>query len=460
MNFLTVQMISLCKLFKGLEKLNMNDKTNEIKLTDFVYIERTNEYYDKHEDSILSVHAFNAKYGYLNKGKGSAATAFSKIPHDKKTCVVETVYEPKSKSRIVKKHDKMYLNTYRTAEIDEQLVLDPVLVQYAVKPFLNMIDVLCGEDSESHAGNLLDWFAWQLQKPGELVEFAVVIKSIESVGKDLTLSIFRELIGSENVNDINSKTLTKEFDDYAVGSAVKVIQELRLGSKRSVEVLNNLKTKITNRIIEIERKGEATQQVDNVSNYLAFTNFDDGLPVLKDDTRFFYLDVGVDSLEQIKPRDYASHSDLIQALVRLKDDSSLIDQLRLYLTKHHKISEWFLNERNRAPSTKAKAELVERNETNLNGYAEVTELLEVGSEGYCSKVVILSELLKDVNAKVKYPMKTQALSKMLDGLGFTKTAKNAVTYKNKRVTAWVANDVEYSEPKELVSILKNENLNI
>lgn len=136
----------------------------------------------------------------------------------------------------------------------------------------------------------LQWCAHNVVKPGIKIRWAPVEVGIEGDGKSLKGSLLRVAMGSENVGEVSSSVLTESiFTDFALGKAVTIIEELRLQGNNRLDVMNKLKTYITNDLIEVHQKGIKAIQVLNTCNYLGFSNHRDCLALTDTDRRWMLL---------------------------------------------------------------------------------------------------------------------------------------------------------------------------
>jgi len=80
----------------------------------------------------------------------------------------------------------------------------------------------------------------------------------------------------------------------------KVLEEIKLAGHNRFEVLNQLKPFITNHTVSRVEKYEASSEVRNFVNFIAFTNFKDALPITKGDRRWWVVYSRLKSLEQLE----------------------------------------------------------------------------------------------------------------------------------------------------------------
>lgn len=184
--------------------------------------------------------------------------------------------------------DGIYVaNTYPTHLIPE--------VPSKLKPFeLKAIERVRAHiahliEDEGEQKILLNWLAWVVQNPGNRVNWAVVLQGVEGDGKSFFGFLLRAVMGQTNVRMLNANVLDGTFTGWAHGQCVTVIEEPRLHGANKYDVLNKMKTYITNPIVEVHPKGRDPYNVKNTVNYFIPTNFRDALPIIENDRRYCVL---------------------------------------------------------------------------------------------------------------------------------------------------------------------------
>lgn len=135
----------------------------------------------------------------------------------------------------------------------------------------------------------IDWLAWIVQNPGKLIKWAMVLQGVEGDGKSFWGSLLRAVMGVSNVKMLNASVLESNFNGWAQGQCVLVIEEPRLQGHNKYDVINRIKPLITNAVIPIHAKGKEAYDVENTTNYYLPTNFRDALPLNDNDRRYCVL---------------------------------------------------------------------------------------------------------------------------------------------------------------------------
>lgn len=150
------------------------------------------------------------------------------------------------------------------------------------------LNLLCG-GREPVVQTLVDWMAHNVQHPGVKVRWAPLIKGVEGDGKTVLGSIMAAVMGRSNVRNVSPKVLGTDFTGWAEGSCVAVLEEIKLTGHNRYDILNALKPFVTNDSIEVHRKGKDTYDAVNTTNYIAFTNYPDALPLTDTDRRWWIV---------------------------------------------------------------------------------------------------------------------------------------------------------------------------
>lgn len=185
---------------------------------------------------------------------------------------------------IVTKDHHTYANTYDERELPAiPDVLTPREKQDQ-KIVLAHIDHLL---PPKQARMFLDTLSWIVQNPGKHMNYATVLQGVEGDGKSFFAEMMRAVMGSSNVTMLNAQILHSAFTDWATGTCVVFIEEVRIiNDGNRYDPLNMLKPYITNIVIEIHPKGKTVYNTINTVNYILFTNYKDALPIDDNSRRY------------------------------------------------------------------------------------------------------------------------------------------------------------------------------
>lgn len=158
----------------------------------------------------------------------------------------------------------------------------------AGKLLLRHIGNLIGETE--HRQTVLDFMAYQLQQPGKKVLWAPLIQGVQGCGKSTLADVMRETLGASNVRRVEaSAALESPHNGYAYGSQLVAFDEVRNVGTDRFKVMEKLKPLITDAHIDVNPKNVEQRNVENVTNYILFSNHHDALAIDDQDRRFFIL---------------------------------------------------------------------------------------------------------------------------------------------------------------------------
>ncbi|GJE41868.1 DUF5906 domain-containing protein [Methylobacterium soli] len=261
-----------------------------------------------------------------------------------------------------------------------------------------------------------DWLAFQVQHIGEKVRYAPLIKGIEGDGKTLIKDILAAAIGGRNIRTAGPAELASQFNGYAEGAAVVMLEEIRMVGHNRHDVLNAVKPLITNDTAPIVRKGRDGYEIINVTNYIAVTNFADAIPINDNDRRWWVIFTPWSAKAEMAVRIGRPLADYFCELHdAIRNNAPAIRRWLL----NWKISDQF-NPNGHAPHTEERDIMIGASKSEEDD--ALRELVERGGIGFNSDVVFVPKLLEAYNALLPSheAIKGQSLSNPLRKLGLVK----------------------------------------
>ena len=153
------------------------------------------------------------------------------------------------------------------------------------KLFYDHLMFISGED-KSFVEVLLNFIATLVQKPEQRINWIpLLIAPSKGTGRGLLLQILTAILGKSNVGIVNSSAIGGDFQDALIYKQLIAIDEFRMFEKAN-EKLNEFKSYVTEPRIPANRKGRAQITVDNVGNYIAFSNYDNAIAIDRDERRY------------------------------------------------------------------------------------------------------------------------------------------------------------------------------
>lgn len=263
-------------------------------LEGWVYVARDDVFYHPDTNRELGVKAFDRQFAThmmsqkdIAEGRAFPETAPSDaaLNRYKLPKVHSKVYWP-GEPQFFGVNGADYINTYSghlVPEVPSELTPhDRENIETMVGHFRHMIP----DDRERAL--VMSWFAYRVQSVSH-PNWAIVIQGPEADGKTWFAEMMAAVLGGPNVKIIDPDLLRHPFTDWAEGSMLTVIEEIRLHGAARYEILDKLKPFITNDTIAIHPKGKKAYQVHNTAAYLAFTNYRDAMPLDGGDTRYFLI---------------------------------------------------------------------------------------------------------------------------------------------------------------------------
>lgn len=146
-----------------------------------------------------------------------------------------------------------------------------------------------------------DFLAYLVQKPGQKVRWVPLIQGCEGCGKTFWADLMSVALGKRNVSKLaGSNILEGTHNDWAYGTQLVVIEEIRVIGHNRHAVMDKLKPCISDDRISLRRMYEAARTVPNITNYVMFTNYQDSLAVTEHTRRYFVISSPMQREEDVK----------------------------------------------------------------------------------------------------------------------------------------------------------------
>lgn len=212
----------------------------------------------------------------------------------------------------------------------------------------------------NEASIVLDWMAYQVQHPGEKLNWALHIKGAEGVGKSAFEAIMAALLGRPNVREVNNEELHDKYTDFMKNTMLIVVHEMM--SRGRLDTMNKIKPLITQDSIPVREMYTPTYILPNVANFLLFSNYGDAILIDKGDRRYCVLWTEAKLFKTEKEQlsyygplwDWIRHPDMA---------AHMTDFLRKRDLSH-------FNAKGSAPMTKSKEEAIRVSRNNFEAWIE------------------------------------------------------------------------------------------
>lgn len=401
---------------------------NELKKTDFpewakgwYYVTDDDKFFRVDTDEWLSMVSFNAKFNrYVRTSEEDAEKGFERtaawyaleVLHIK--TVTRGMYLPQANGFELRESGTDVVNIYRPSSVPQAAEVYTPEGKEAVQAVIKHIEAICGGRREVVV-SLISWLAHNVQKPGVKIRWAPLIIGMEGDGKTLLAKMMSIVMGRPNVKSVSSTVLgDSSFTPWGEGSCVAMLQEVRIVGANKFDIFNKLKVYISDDEVPIHPKGSHEYNIINVTNYCAFSNYKDALPVNDNDRRWFVV--------------FTPYSNVGELAAAHGGEAGLyFDRLHhLIETQGAALRKWLLEvplvefkPNGRAPYTTERDIIVA-----MAGNGEddvVRDVLAHGAPGVASDVLCISYLITAVQlAGCDVDFRTSAMPKIITRLGWVK----------------------------------------
>lgn len=281
---------------------------------------------------------------------------------------------------------------------------------------------------------LIQWMAHNVQRPGRKIRWAPLIKGLEGDGKSLLGGLMMGVMGISNVTVVSPSAIRSEFNGWAEGHCLAILEEVRENGHNRYDIVNRLKPLITNDVVSVHSKGVNEYSTINTQNYIAFTNHEDALPMDAGGRRWWVVRSQIETVAELEEKMPASYFRTLHQVIR--DNAR---ELRGWLLS---VSLDGFDAEGRAPETEAKKRMAQM--TRHEGDEELEDALEEGGYGY-NKDIVIGMYLRAALPGV-WPS-TRALVGSLSRAGFGPSQQVKVDGKN--VRCYVRGKKSHHEAAEL-----------
>ena len=243
---------------------------------DCLFINRSVADYGIRREAFRAKHDREAEVRGRETDAATFALTMAQIP-----TVVRPMYWP-GQPKMFETEGKTYVNSYHDSGIPPADTIDDD-GQGVVDLFLAHVDNTIGEPREREI--LLDFISYIYRHPGKRVRWGLLLWGIEGNGKTYFWKLMQLLLG-QNATLVSTSMIERPFTDWAVGSRLIGIEEVRIAGTNKWRILDQLKPMISNDTIAVEPKGLSRYHAPNFASYLLTTNHHDAVPVSDNDRRY------------------------------------------------------------------------------------------------------------------------------------------------------------------------------
>lgn len=398
---------------------------------------------------LYKTESFNIKNGkYVpDSGNGSKQSAARFVADKGFIDIVDSMaYLPNCEESICQIEDFKVLNSFNPKTVPETAAEFTEKGLQAIELVKKHVKFICTTDK--HSNIFLQWLAHCVQFPGKQILWSPVIQSIQGVGKSFFGELLRSCLGDRNVGTVSPTQVISDFNGWATGVSVNVLEELRVKGHNRYDAVNSLKPLVTDRMIQINDKGVKQYMTYNTTNYICFTNYKDAIPLDQDDRRWWVIFVPIESLEEMPKyvgESVASYFPKLFGAVRKYGS-----EIRKWMLEY-KLTEEFLNIK-QAPMTDYKLGMIATEEASFEGYSEIKELIEKGGEYFNSEVICSADLFETLffeNPELEIMGRNRHA--ILKKLGYT-ALPNPVKIDGKARRVWAKKIIDNEKVRKLLEL--------
>jgi len=279
---------------------------------------------------------------------------------------------------------------------------------------------------------VLDFLAYCVQNPGSKIKWALFVPSVEGAGKGAILTLLAAAMGPRNVQSLSPQALTKEYNGWAIGRAFTVLNEIRLKGHNRHDIINAIKPMISDDEISIRQMQKDWYQAPNFTNYMAFSNFFDGIPESEGGRRWCMIAAAFQTASQIEGFEKANPT-YFQTLFDTVENQDYWPTFRGWFLSREIDPEF--NPRGRAPATRGTLLMKELSKSDSELALE--DLVSDGAEGVGKTALSSAHVTRILKAK-GVDIATTTVNSWLLKAGFQQF--KVVKWRGLSCRAWVKSD--------------------
>lgn len=289
----------------------------------FCYIKSSDKFYNTVTGSLYSAEAFRVEYSRFMPLKQSGSredpVAWAR-DHWQVVTVDDLKYRP-DQEPFFRFAGREYANSFNPNTMPPLTTASPHALA-CIEHFKSHLYLICSKRDWLYF-LMLQWLAYNVQKPGHKIRWAPLIKGVGGDGKSIFGELMFATLGDANVKITSPSTLTNSggFTDWATDACVNVIEEIRLEGKQKKQLYNAMKLIIGDRRQDLNRKGKPSAGTEiNVTNTIANSNYADAAPLDDTDRRWLIIFSPYENIEDaVRDKGFSTTSELVAHFKMLGD---------------------------------------------------------------------------------------------------------------------------------------------
>lgn len=298
-------------------------------------------------------------------------------------------YNPTEKNKVfINRFDKKVLNIFRKETIPRPAGSYTADGRESIEFLIKHLEFL----SDGGGSILINYLAHLLQRVGDRMGWFILLGSkLQGIGKSFLLDLVELMLGPQNCKIPRVAELTLSHNDWADCKLFLGIHEYYANGSHKAQIMDELKSVITDKSVSIRRLYHAPESIDLFCNGIFCTNYIESLSNVKEDRRIYPIYLKYTNKEDLNEARGYDDAILAKKVVKLLDNS---DQIAKFLL------EWEIpynfNENKRAPVSSLKEVLTKIEEESILGLEEALTLISSNSIFYNKDYMVPSILWRDI----------------------------------------------------------------
>ncbi len=182
----------------------------------------------------------------------------------------------------VKRNDLNIWSGFKAQEVD-------IIDMDIINTFTKHIKEVWANNNEEYYKYIMSWLAQIIKTPEKKTEVAILLQGGQGSGKTLPCDILLEHVFGKELGMTASglSSLTQRFNGCTMGKIFSNVNELSVVDGDAFNSsFDKMKSLITDRRLQIEKKGLEHMQIDNFNNFIMTTNHVHTVKLERDDRRY------------------------------------------------------------------------------------------------------------------------------------------------------------------------------
>nr|WP_285816903.1 DUF5906 domain-containing protein [Lactobacillus taiwanensis] len=160
-----------------------------------------------------------------------------------------------------------------------------------LQPFLDHVySIICSQNEKIYE-YIINWLSFIFQNPTDKTQVAIVLTGVEGTGKTTFTDVICRLLGTYANDNANIDEITGIFNSSILMKKLIVCNEVKSFTSSKSYDSDKMKTLITEKNIDINRKGKEAVRQENVANFIFVSNNFAPIKISEFDRRYLVIEV-------------------------------------------------------------------------------------------------------------------------------------------------------------------------